>query len=136
MPLVSRAAPLQAIDSYEIVSAQEIVAQKTIRATDPYLEGHYPDFTIYPGIFVIESVTQTVRALVEQTWESRIGVELAEIASVQFTAPLLPGDTLRIRCQCTYRAEDQLVVTAQCHNDRDQRTARMRLAFRLDRADD
>lgn len=130
-----RAAPLKAIDEYRILSAHEITAEKLIRSDDPYLEGHYPDFTIYPVIFVIESVTQTAHALVEQTWESRIEIELASIRSVRFTAPLLVGDTLRIHCLCTYLEDNLLTVKADCRNERDERTARMTLEFRLVRAD-
>ncbi|HEV2636504.1 MAG TPA: hypothetical protein VGX23_15245 [Actinocrinis sp.] len=129
-----RAAPLRAVDRHEILSAHEITAEKLIRADDPYLSGHYPDFTIYPGIFVIESVTQTAHILVEQTWESRIGIELAAIKSVRFVAPLLPGDTLHLRCLCTYSEEDLLTVKADCRNDRGERTAQMRLEFRLVKA--
>jgi len=145
-----RAAPLKAIDEYRILSAHEITAEKLVRADDPYLEGHYPDFTIYPGVFVIESVTQTVHALVEQTWESRIEIELTAIKSVRFTSPVLVGDTLRIRCLCTYVEDNRLTVKADCHIDRNEldpdlddagagaasdRAARMTLEFRLVRAD-
>jgi 3-hydroxyacyl-[acyl-carrier-protein] dehydratase len=133
-PDPNRAAPLRAVDRHEILSAHEITAEKLIRADDPYLSGHYPDFTIYPGIFVIESVTQTAHILVEQTWESRIGIELAAIKSVRFVAPLLPGDTLHLRCLCTYSEEDLLTVKADCRNDRGERTAQMRLEFRLVKA--
>ena len=133
-PDPDRAAPLRAVDRHEILSAHEITAEKLIRADDPYLSGHYPDFTIYPGIFVIESVTQAARILVEQTWESRIEIELAGIKSVRFVAPLLPGDTLHVRCLCTYSEEDLLTVKADCRNDRGERTAQMRLEFRLAKA--
>jgi 3-hydroxyacyl-[acyl-carrier-protein] dehydratase len=130
-----RAAPLRAIDEYEIVSAREITAEKLVRADDTYLEGYYPNFTIYPGVFVIESVKQTAHVLVEQTWQSRIDIELAAITSVRFIVPLLPGDTLRIRCECAYVGDDLLSVQAQCHNAREERIAEMELDFRLTRAD-
>ena len=130
------AAPLVAVDAYEIVSPEEITSTKAIRADDPYLEGHYPDFTIYPGVFIIESVTQTVHILVEQTLQTPLDLELAALKSVRFIAPMLPGDTLHIRCQCSYTGDDLLSVKADCRTGSGERAAQMKLEFRLVKAVD
>jgi 3-hydroxyacyl-[acyl-carrier-protein] dehydratase len=131
-----RAAPLVAVDEYEIVSPEEITSTKAVRADDPYLEGHYPDFTIYPGVFIIESVTQTVQILVEQTLETPLDIELAAIKSVRFTAPMLPGDTLHVHCRCAYTGDDLLTVKADCRTAGGERAAQMKLEFRLVKAVD
>jgi 3-hydroxyacyl-[acyl-carrier-protein] dehydratase len=126
-----RAAPLIAVDAYEILSLEEITSSKAIRADAPYLEGHYPDFTIYPGVFVIESVTQTVRIFVEQTFPALLDLELVAIASVRFNSPMLPGDTLHVRCECIRSGEDLLNVKAVCRNAAGEKAAQMKLGFRL-----
>ncbi|MDH6108619.1 3-hydroxyacyl-[acyl-carrier-protein] dehydratase [Kitasatospora sp. MAP12-15] len=131
-----RALPLIAVDAYEIRSAEVITSTKAIRADDPYLEGHYPDFTIYPGVFVIESVTQTVRILVEQTLQSALDLELAAITSVRFSSPMLPGDTLHVRCECTTdfdsgSGDGLLSVKAECRTAAGERAAQLKLKFRL-----
>ena len=126
-----RALPLIAVDAYEILSPEEITSAKAIRAADPYLEGHYPDFTIYPGVFVIESVTQTVRIFAEQTFQIPLDLELAAIGSVRFSSPMLPGDTLHVRCRCTSSGDDLLKVKAECRNAAGEKAAQMKLEFRL-----
>ncbi|MGV9270958.1 3-hydroxyacyl-ACP dehydratase FabZ family protein [Kitasatospora sp. NPDC003701] len=132
--------PLIAVDAYELVSAEVITATKAIRADDPYLGGHYPDFTIYPGVFVVESVTQTVRILAEQTVRTPFELELAALTSVRFSRPLRPGDTLHIRCECTLTrpsaeaapgGDRLLTVKAECRNAAGEKAARLRLEFRL-----
>jgi 3-hydroxyacyl-[acyl-carrier-protein] dehydratase len=136
--LKDRAAPLIAVDAYELLSPAEISSTKLIRADDPYLEGHYPDFTIYPGVFVIESVTQTVRIFAEQTLGTPLVLELAAVTSVRFSRPMLPGDVLRVHCSCTLAqpadgtdAGDLLTVKAECRNGAGEKAAQMKLAFRL-----
>jgi 3-hydroxyacyl-[acyl-carrier-protein] dehydratase len=129
-----RAAPLLAVDSYEIVSAEEIISVKAVRADDPYLEGHYPDFTIYPGVFVIESVVQTARLFVRDSFASSLEAELTAIPSVRFSSPLLPGDTLHIRCRCAVDGEQTMAVKAECHNAAGGKAAQLKLEFRLVKA--
>ncbi|MFF1903608.1 3-hydroxyacyl-ACP dehydratase FabZ family protein [Kitasatospora sp. NPDC058218] len=145
-----RAVPLVAVDSYEVVSPEVITATKAIRADDPYLEGHYPDFAIYPGVFVVESVTQTVRILAERTFRTPFELELAAITSVRFSRPMLPGDTLHVRCECTLTRpsaepaavgdgpaapapvrDGLLTVRAECRNGAGEKAARLTLEFRL-----
>lgn len=130
-PLRLHAAPLVAVDAYEIVSPEEITSTKAIRADDPYLDGHYPDFTIYPGIFIVESVVQTVRILTGQALDPPLEADLAAITSVRFITPMLPGDTLHIRCRCLLTDGDLLSVKADCRTADGAAAAQMKLAFRL-----
>ncbi|MCU1681792.1 MAG: hypothetical protein JWQ81_2531 [Amycolatopsis sp.] len=118
----SRARPLSALDAVERRSDTEIFATKLVRADDPYLVGHYPGFTIYPGVFIIESVTQAVR--------SEFDADLTTITSVRFTTSLVPGDTLRVHCEYV-RDGEILMVRAECHNGDGVRAAQMRLVFRV-----
>lgn len=126
-----RAAPLDAVDTVSVLSGTEVVAAKTIRADDPYLEGHYPDLTVYPGVFLVESVIEAVRHLVRETRGPRTAAEPAVLKSVRFTTALRPGDTLGVHCDCL-PGEDEgvLTVTAKCTSG-DTQAARMTIEFRL-----
>mgnify|MGYP002723922094 CR=1 FL=1 len=130
------AAPLEAIDAWSTKAVDEarwpgeveIVASKKIVATDPYLGGHYPNFTIYPGVFIIETVVQVAREyLVRQN--PPVAVALDTINSVRFLAPLLPGDELNATCR-VYEAEGFYVVKAKCFRSGGDVAATMTLRLR------
>jgi 3-hydroxyacyl-[acyl-carrier-protein] dehydratase len=106
------AVPLSAVDEVRVDASGALTAVKTIDAGDPYLSGHYPDGAIYPGVFVIESVLQATRRL--------LGIPelvLAEVESVRFQAPLLPGDTLYLTLSFTTDRDDYVVRAKGTRSD-------------------
>ncbi|EST29042.1 3-hydroxyacyl-ACP dehydratase FabZ family protein [Streptomyces roseochromogenus] len=125
-----RAAPLDAVDDIVQVSDSEITATKSVHAGDPYLEGHYPDFTIYPGVFIMESVNQTVDAYVARTFGADRIADLTTVTSARFTSPVLPGDTLQVSCKLVVQGDD-LAVDANCRNALGEAAARLKLVYRI-----
>lgn len=128
--LRTRAAPVDGVDTVTVISRTECTARKLIREDDPYIEGHYPQFKVYPGVFIIESVQQAVHYFIKETRGKSVNPELTTIPSVRFTAPLVPSDTLDIHCACLTDDDGALVVKARCTNGR-VKVARMTLGFRL-----
>lgn len=123
------AAPLNALDSVSWQDDSTLVAVKHIVATDPYLEGHYPDFTIYPGVFTIETVYQAAVVAVTGTTGGG-GVILDRIESVRFQAPLFPGDTLTATLKLTHDSTTgHTRVRARCHRSDGQVSASIRLSL-------
>lgn len=128
----SFAAPLDAVDQVEPTTGG-IVVTKRIVATDPYLEGHYPGFPIYPGVFTVETVYQAARQAVEQQRGPGTRVELAAVRSVRFRAPLLPGDTLTAGCQLRDDPADsaRIRVVADCRRADGAATAKVTIELRV-----
>lgn len=127
----SFAAPLTAVNSVSRQNDSTIIAVKYIAATDPYLEGHYPDFTIYPGVFTIETVYQAAVLALTGNAETG-GVVLDRIESVRFLAPLLPGDTLTATLKLSHdAATGHTTVHARCHRSDAQVCANIRLRVHL-----
>jgi 3-hydroxyacyl-[acyl-carrier-protein] dehydratase len=97
VPELPFAAPIRAIDGVEVSEADgglALHAWKQVDPAEPYLPGHFPGFTVFPGVFVVESVRQAVAAALGE----RDGVfpDLVAVRSVRFLAPLLAGDTLTV----------------------------------------
>lgn len=124
----TRATPLRPATSITVQSEIEVVSSTPIRADSPYLEGHYPDYTVMPGVFVIDAAYDAVQALVAATRPGET-VQLAEVRSVRFTTPLRPGDTLDLHCACTVQA-GVLAATVTARNGPTP-AATARLRFRL-----
>ncbi len=124
------AAPLSAVDKLETAEDGTVTATKDIVADDPYLAGHYPHFTIYPGVFTIETVHQAARTALETDGAT---ARLVGIISVHFKAPLLPGDRLTADLTFQPSEEDSSIVRvkAKCRRADGQTAARITIAMRV-----
>lgn len=127
----TQAAPLVAVDEVTVVDERTATGTKAIHAGDPYLNGHYPHHTIYPGIFIIESVHQVVESFVRSTRGGGVRAELAEVRKVRFTALLTPGDTLSLTCTLADDEDGTVVVKAVGVNQHGKKAAQMTLGYRL-----
>jgi 3-hydroxyacyl-[acyl-carrier-protein] dehydratase len=89
---VRSAAALDAVECVDhLVSDAGVLtlrATKKVNATDPYMVGHFPGFTIYPGVFVLETVAQAAAAALGEP------VRIVSVRSMRFTAPLYVEDVL------------------------------------------
>ena len=87
----------------KLIPDQLIVAEREIRPDEPHFAGHFPGTPIMPGVLVTDALAQTSGLL----WGfSRIekGIEpsgkpeifFLAAASMKYTHPASPGDTLRM----------------------------------------
>ncbi|MCG8914796.1 hypothetical protein L6E12_03165 [Actinokineospora sp. PR83] len=130
------AAPLTAVDRVGRSAPGTVTAAKDIVATDPYLGGHYPHLTIYPGVFSVETVFQAARAEALRTRPAGSTATLAGIRSVSFRAPLLAGDTLTATCVLSEQdgagaGGGTVSVRATCVRGDGQTAAKVRMELRV-----
>jgi 3-hydroxyacyl-[acyl-carrier-protein] dehydratase len=109
------AAPLVAMDKVVDLTADGIRTVKAVSGNEAFFAGHFPDFPIFPGVFVLEAVHQATRTYVARRWPADAEARLAEVSSVRFQAAVRPGDVLEIDCRCRVRPDDgALLVNARC----------------------
>ena len=89
------AAPLPAVDQVQVRRAGPglvVTATKDIVIGDPYLAAHFPGRTVYPGVFVLETVRQ---AAIAALGEGPGGLaELSAVCSLRFAGAMHPGERL------------------------------------------
>ena len=98
-PLLKQRFPLIMVDRVlEIESDKRIKALKNVTGNEIQFLGHFPDYSIMPGIFIVEAIGQCASILFSKTTSqgqhsSRILV-LGMISEMRFFVPVLPGDTM------------------------------------------
>lgn len=91
--------PMTMIDKIiEIKKGEYAIGIKNISITDPVFNGHFPDFHIYPGVLLIESMAQVgaIAILSEEKYKGKYAY-FAGIEKAKFKKPVVPGDTLKIK---------------------------------------
>ena len=145
-PIPAFAAPLRAVDLVSVGFSDgimRVVATKTVVSTDPYLRGHFPGFTIFPGVFLIEALRQAVAAALDQPSPPELAQpagrrpDIVELRSARFLAALLPGDVFTIDARVGREDDDgRFDVEAQCFRGDGVTAARIKLRFRRGGPDD
>ncbi|MDD5569055.1 MAG: nitronate monooxygenase [Candidatus Pacebacteria bacterium] len=92
--------PFLWVDEIEKIEGDSIVGYKQTSIDDPYFKGHFTDFSVMPGVLVVEGIAQTGTLLLRQ----KIGKEnkkkhlLAyQVRSAFFYELILPGDKIEYR---------------------------------------
>jgi 3-hydroxyacyl-[acyl-carrier-protein] dehydratase len=125
------AAPLVALDAIDVSGGEglrRISATKRIDAGAPYLQGHFPNFAIFPGIFLIEAVRQAVAIALGEA--NGLLPEIRRLRSVRFLAPLLPGDSMSLEATMAQSTDGRTwAVEARCSRSDGVTAARLKLDF-------
>lgn len=95
-------APMLLIDEIVEISDSVIVCKKTFTAEEFFVQGHYPDFPIVPGVILIESCCQAGAVLVSKAMESdssgKVPV-LTRVDKAKFKKMVRPGDTVELHAE-------------------------------------
>ncbi len=83
------------VDRVLEVSADRIVTLKQVSRAEEYLQDHFPEFPVLPGVFMIESLVQAGRRLVEHNGGAPRLV-LGSVRAVKYGSFVRPGESLRI----------------------------------------
>ncbi|MEK6577819.1 MAG: 3-hydroxyacyl-ACP dehydratase FabZ [Bdellovibrionota bacterium] len=85
-----------------------VVAMKNVTFNEPFFQGHFPAFSIMPGVLLIEAMAQAASFSVFPYFGSnfeRLAKDfqciLVGVDSARFRKPVVPGDTLRFETTVT-----------------------------------
>ena len=99
--LIPHRATMLLIDRVEnIVQDTEATGIKAVSGNEPYFVGHFPDFPVMPGVFIVEAIAQTASVMVAVTAPDFTHGKLVfftNIEKARFRQPVRPGDLMEMR---------------------------------------
>ena len=123
-------APMLMVDKIlEIKEGESAIGLKTISVADPVFQGHFPDFHIYPGVLLVESMAQVgAVALLSQEEHQGKYAYFAGIEKAKFKKPVRPGDTVIIESRLLSMRHGLGLAEATCTVD-GKEVAKAKLSF-------
>ncbi|QCI25961.1 3-hydroxyacyl-ACP dehydratase FabZ [Buchnera aphidicola] len=103
--------PFLLVDRIKCFSGNDqIQTIKNITLNDPFLQGHFPDVFIFPGVLMLESIAQSAIILALKKYpeyrSSKGFYILSGINSVKFKKIVIPGDQLIIKVNIIKKYRD------------------------------
>jgi 3-hydroxyacyl-[acyl-carrier-protein] dehydratase len=86
------------------MTGTQVTALKNLSFNEPYFQGHFPGFAIFPGVLMVEAMAQaasfSVYPYIEKNLEAftkDFQCILVGVDAVRFRKPSVPGDSVVIR---------------------------------------
>ncbi|MDQ6670754.1 MAG: 3-hydroxyacyl-ACP dehydratase FabZ [Chloroflexota bacterium] len=86
----------------ELEPRKRAVGIKLVGMRDSYLQGHFPNYPVMPGVLIVEALAQTGAVLVMHDAANAGKLPFfARIDNCRFRQQVRPGDTLRLEVEVT-----------------------------------
>lgn len=116
----------------ELESGVRIKTIKNVTGNEIYFLGHFPDYSIVPGIYIIESIAQSASILFTEKTGKGVNEDelmvLGVVNEMRFLAPVLPGYTMEIEVNVIKIVPDAAIVEGIARVD-DEIVAKGKLTF-------
>jgi len=104
--------PMLLLDTVELVESvnedgeniKNSVATYHVKGDEYFLQGHFPDNPVVPGVILCEMMAQSCCVLVDDNQDKNVLTFLTGLNNVKFKNPVRPGDTIEMTCKITKRA--------------------------------
>ncbi len=81
----------------EFTQNERLVASKQVSYSEEYLQDHFPEFPVLPGVFMLEAATQASAWLLRLTEDyAHSVVVLKEAKNIKYADFVRPGSQLRV----------------------------------------
>ena len=94
-----------------------LLAQKNVSNNEPFFQGHFPDYPVFPGVLILEAMAQAT-AILDFKSNKRNQKELryyfVGIDKARFKKQVFPGDVLVIEVNLIQSKQDVHKFAANC----------------------
>ncbi len=77
----------------ELDCTEGTVSMKLISSSDFFLQGHFPAYSVYPGMLLVEGIRQTINCKLQHETDASKWKE--HTIHSRFLQPVLPGDSVK-----------------------------------------
>ncbi len=104
----------------ELKKSESIVAQKNVSNNEPFFQGHFPDYPVFPGVLLLESMAQATAILDVESNKRDMSNQLYYFVGVykaRFKNQVMPGDIIIINASLIQSKRDIHKFSAECRVD-------------------
>ena len=97
-----------------------LIAQKNVSNNEPFFQGHFPGYPVFPGVLILEAMAQATALLDFKSNErpkDNLLYYFVGIDKARFKKPVVPGDILVIDVKLNQRKRDVHKFSATCKVD-------------------
>jgi len=87
---------------YLNIEENKIIGVKNVTCNEEFFQGHFPTYSIMPGVLILEAMAQTGGILVHEKGYQEKTALLLNITDAKFRNPVIPGDVIYIHADCVH----------------------------------
>ena len=102
----------------EIKKNESIIAQKNVSYNEPFFQGHFPDYPVFPGVLLLEAMAQATAILDIESNDRDMSKQLyyfVGIDKARFKKQVFPGDIIIINAKLNKSKSDIHKFSSECH---------------------
>ena len=94
----------------EVIPNERLVAVKNVSYSEEYLQDHFPEFPVLPGVFMLEAATQAAAWLLRLSdGMAHSVIALKEAKNIKYADFVTPGRQLRVEVE-QIKKDDRLAT--------------------------
>ena len=97
---------------------ESIIAQKNVSYNEPFFQGHFPDYPVFPGVLLLEAMAQATAILDIEGNDRDMSKQLyyfVGIDKARFKKQVVPGDIIIINAKLNQSKSDIHKFSSECH---------------------